>query len=279
MRLAYPLAAEAARQDPAEWSAYRPSRASAPARAPRAGSRGVLVAAAEPVLAEGIVRLIAEDASGVAVGGAGAAPPRVARATPFEDSQPDSAWRLAPLQTVASVGSAERALAIYRPPLAVLVLDPPLAGAPPEDACARLVAAQPATGVLVLLARPTPERVRHASLCGARGIFETAVAPTALVAALREIDAGGVVIQPSLVQYLLGEPDAPPEPPVGQRLNARALTALQLLARGYASKEIAPILATTPKAVNLTIERACRQLGAATRSEAVAIAISRGLIS
>ena len=278
MRPASTLAAEVEWRDPADWAAAGP--AGPPSLVPRTGQRCVLVAAAEPVLAQGIARLVAEDLSGAALDRADSTPPRSARAAPSDVGQPGAdGWRLTPLETVTTVGAAERALALYRPPLAVLVLDPPLAGTPTETACVRLVAAQPATAALVLLAHPTPERVRHVSRCGARGIFDTAVEPATLVAALREIDDGGVVVQPSLVQYLLGETESPPAPPSGQRLNARALTALQLLARGYASKEIAPILGTTPKAVNLTIERACRQLGATTRSEAVAIAIGRGLIS
>jgi len=252
----------------------------------------VLVAAAEPVLAEGIAALIAEDPSTAALGTAGRAPApppngngmATGNGTATGNGAPHESaalggWRLSALQTVTTIAAAEHALATYRPPLSVLVLDPPLAGVTTEEACARLVTAQPATAALVLLARPTPQRVRQICRSGARGVFETTVDPTTLVSALRQIDSGEVAIQPTLVQYLLGNIEPPPDLPSGDRLNARALTALQLLARGYTSKEIAPILGTTAKAVNLTIERACRQLHAATRSEAVAIAISRGLIS
>jgi DNA-binding NarL/FixJ family response regulator len=220
----------------------------------------VLVAAAEPLLAQGIAALIAEH--------------------PFGAAPVDAGQRLTALEAVSSLSAAERALGVYRPPLAVLVLDPPLSGGSTEDACARLIDAYPATASLVLLAGATPACVRRVCQSGARGVFETNIEPGTLVAALHQIDAGEVVVPPTLIQHLLGnagEPAAPPRSP--ERLNARALTALQLLARGYASKEIAPILGTTPKAVNLTIERACRQLGAATRSAAVVIAIQRGLIS
>ena len=217
---------------------------------PASGSRGVLVAAAEPAMADGITSLL----------------------TPHPQ-------RLNVVESVATIGAAERALSTYRPPLAVLVLDPPLADAAPADAIARLVAAQPATAALVLLARPTPDLVRRACRSGARGVYDTAITPAELLDALTQIAAGEVVVQPALVQHLLGTVDQTQDPPPAQRLSPRALTALQLLARGYASKEIAPILGTTPKAVNLTIERVCRQIGAATRAEAVAIAIGRGLIS
>ncbi|HET7768536.1 MAG TPA: response regulator transcription factor [Chloroflexota bacterium] len=254
---------------------------------PRTGQRGVLVAAAEPALAAGIAALFSED------------PGRDLPAADFQDHIAVPGWtapeardardpqvhtphgRLTVLETVSALGAAERALAAYRPPLSVLVLDPPLLGGSTEDACARLLAAQPGTAALVLLARATPEHVRRVCRSGARGVFETTVTPADLLAALRQVDAGEMVVQPGLVRYLLGPSGGASRalPPPAQRLNARALTALQLLARGYTSKEIAPILGTTPKAVNLTIERASLRLRAATRSEAVAIAISRGLIS
>lgn len=61
-------------------------------------------------------------------------------------------------------------------------------------------------------------------------------------------------------------------------LMVRDLTILQLVASGYTSTQIAQLLATTPKAVDLAIGRAVQHLGASHRTEAVAIAQRRGLI-
>lgn len=203
-----------------------------------------------------------------------------ARAAAGATATPDGPQPFVVLDAVGTVDAAERALAAYRPPLCVLVLDPPLRGGTVDEACTRLIAETPSTAALVLLVHPDATLVRRACQSGARAVFGTDIRADELSAVLRQIDEGGVVIQPPLVRYLVGghtgggesAPDAP-------SLNNRELTALQLLARGYTSKQIAPLLNSSAKAVDMTIERAGRRLGAATRSQAVAIALRHGLIT
>jgi DNA-binding NarL/FixJ family response regulator len=184
------------------------------------------------------------------------------------------------LHVTGDVDEAERALRTFRPPLAVLVLDPPLRGATVDEACARLINAQPNTATLALLTEPAPDLVRRVCRSGARGVFEIGISRAELHATLRQIDAGEVVVQPSLVRHLLEDRgEETPEEWRAITLNNRELTALQLLARGYTSKQIAPLLDTTAKAIDMTIERSRRRLGAITRAQAVAMAIRRGLIT
>ena len=243
------------------------------------GHRGVLVAAAEPIISTGIAALLAGD---------GAPPPRAAdsHASPSSESPPTESGATAGarrpfivLDAVGTVEAAERALATYRPPLAVLVLDPPLPGGTVDDACARLIADNPSTAALVLLVRPEATLVRRACRSGARAVFGTDIRAEELGTVLRQIDDGDVVIQPPLVRYLVGGETGGAPTTDTPTLNNRELTALQLLARGYTSKQIAPLLSSSAKAVDMTIERAGRRLGAATRSQAVAIALRHGLIT
>ncbi|HEV2125571.1 MAG TPA: hypothetical protein VGW38_22695 [Chloroflexota bacterium] len=99
-----------------------------------------------------------------------------------------------------------------------------------------------------------------------------------------------------IVPRLLAADDAHPQPylptsmrsheheaatgrdPAQPLLTARALLLLQLLARGYTSQQMAALLKTTPKLVDLLIERATHTLGTTDRAEAVAIAVRQGLI-
>ena len=247
------------------------------------GRRGVLVAAAEPIISTGIAALLAGD---------GSTPPDAADSPTRRDAE---ALRAAlglvsggmsggrpfiVLDAVGTVEAAERALATYRPPLSVLVLDPPLPGGTLDDACARLIRDNPSTAALVLLVRPEATLVRRACRSGARAVFGTDIRAEELSAVLRQIDEGDVVIQPPLVRFLVGgEPGSAHAAEETPTLNNRELTALQLLARGYTSKQIAPLLNSSAKAVDMTIERASRRLGAATRSQAVAIALRHGLIT
>jgi DNA-binding NarL/FixJ family response regulator len=164
----------------------------------------------------------------------------------------------------------------------VLVVDPPLPDASAGEALQRLAAEHPTTATLVLLQQPDPSTVRRACRLGARGVHDIAISDDTLRAALMRMDGGDVAMQPNLVRYLL-EPDLPDGDGEangsGASVPARELTVLQLLARGYTSKQIAPLLGTTSKAVDLLAERAARRLSAANRTEAVATALRRGLLT
>jgi DNA-binding NarL/FixJ family response regulator len=244
-----------------------------------------LVAAAEPIISSGIAALLAGEDS--------APPPPPTLPPTFSHVSHDSPTdhvtvgitaahgrAFIVLDAVATVDAAERALATYRPPLSVLVLDPPLPGGTVDDACARLISDNPSTAALVLLVRPEATLVRRACRSGARAVFGTDIRADELSAVLRQIDEGEVVIQPPLVRFLVGDQAGSAHAATETlTLNNRELTALQLLARGYTSKQIAPLLNSSAKAVDMTIERASRRLGAATRSQAVAIALRHGLIT
>jgi two-component system, NarL family, response regulator DevR len=228
---------------------------------------GVLVVATEPLMRAGISTLLADGGAGTTVlakDGQGAL---------------DSGPTLMVVDTVGSIEAAERAFGVYVPLLSILVLDPILPGTTLEDACTRLITSQPNTRAVVILGTPDSASVRRICGSGARAVFSADIAPRDLVTALGQVAAGEVVVQPSLVKYLIeGDGGAAGKPERNEVCNRRELTALQLLARGYSSKQIAPLLATSAKAVDMLVERATRRLGATARAQAVAIALRRGLI-
>lgn len=182
---------------------------------------------------------------------------------------------------VGTAAEAGRVLAAHRPALSVLVADPPLPDVSLTEALQRLTAEHLTTGTLVLLQQPDPRTVRRACRAGARGVHDMSISEEGLHAALTRINDGDVAIQPSLVRYLL-EQDTPEGDEGGRggaTISARELTVLQLMARGYSSKQMAPLLGSTAKAVDLIVERAARRLNAANRTEAVATAMRRGLLT
>jgi DNA-binding NarL/FixJ family response regulator len=61
-------------------------------------------------------------------------------------------------------------------------------------------------------------------------------------------------------------------------LTPRELEVLRLVAQGRANKEIAAALAITERTVKYHLSGAMARLGAANRTEAVALAAQRGLI-
>jgi DNA-binding NarL/FixJ family response regulator len=183
---------------------------------------------------------------------------------------------------VAAVGTARaaaHAFASNKPPAAVLVLDPALPDAPLEQACASLIARQPATATLVLLREPTRHAVRLACRAGACGVHHIGIGEEQLCAALVQIAAGEAAIHPTLARHLVGTDGPPPGAATAPPLTRGQLNVMRLLVRGYSTKEIAVELSTSVTAVHHTIERAGQRLGAAHRAQAVALALERGLIA
>ena len=62
-------------------------------------------------------------------------------------------------------------------------------------------------------------------------------------------------------------------------LTAKEKECLVWAARGKSSAEIAVIIALTPRGVNFRFTSAIKKLGAVNRTQAVALALERGLIS
>lgn len=220
---------------------------------------GVLVVAAEPALASCIIRAL-------------------------NVVSPEDGTDQSPKYGVVGIAqTAEMALsllAIYYPPLVVLALDQPLLDASFEEVCGRLITDQPDTATLVLLSDRSPALVQLVIGSGVRGIAMTDIEPDALRLALDEVSAGNYYVSPSLMDAVLTTNGHRQSEPTGQSvLTARELAAMQLLSRGYTSKQIARVMETTPKAIDLTIERATKRLGASHRAQAVAEAIRRNLIT
>jgi|DewCreStandDraft_5_1066085.scaffolds.fasta_scaffold00232_49 DNA-binding NarL/FixJ family response regulator len=125
-------------------------------------------------------------------------------------------------------------------------------------------------------------RVRQALEAGVRGLLPAECHADELVAALRAADAGLLALHPAAVSGLLA---APPEPapvaatePAGERLSARELEVLALLADGLPNKAIARRLHISEHTVKFHIGSIMAKLGASSRTEAVTRAARRGLL-
>lgn len=86
---------------------------------------------------------------------------------------------------------------------------------------------------------------------------------------IRRIHAGDTYLSPEIRQSLAEIPSVP---------SKRQLAALDLVSRGYSSADVARLLDISANAVDQHVTACCRKLGAANRTEAVAIAIEKHLI-
>lgn len=137
--------------------------------------------------------------------------------------------------------------------------------------------ALPGTPVLALSDSPSDPRTMRALQAGARGCLPKTATADELIDAVRQVAAGEMVLPPTattaLLQQLRGE-DAPVE-----TLTAREQQVLQAVAVGQTNKAIAIKLGISDHTVKFHLASAMSKLGAASRAEAVAIALRRGLIS
>jgi NarL family two-component system response regulator YdfI len=100
-----------------------------------------------------------------------------------------------------------------------------------------------------------------------------------LVAALRAAAAGLVVLHPSEVPAFPAiQPASQALAELPEPLTRREREVLQMLAAGLANKEIAARLNISDHTAKFHVAAILGKLGAATRAEAVALGIRRGLV-
>jgi DNA-binding NarL/FixJ family response regulator len=116
---------------------------------------------------------------------------------------------------------------------------------------------------------------------GARGYVTKAISPDDLAAAVRRVAEGDVVFSPRLAGFVLdafaGAPLASSDPELDS-LTPREREVLQLIARGYAYKEIAYRLTISAKTVETHVSAVLRKLQLSSRHELTRWAADRRLV-
>ncbi|MCU0495204.1 MAG: response regulator transcription factor [Chloroflexaceae bacterium] len=177
-------------------------------------------------------------------------------------------------QVVAEAGdgrSAVEAAARTRPDLLLLDLEMP--GLDGLGALQQLHAADPTLRVLVFTAFADDERVIRAVQSGVKGYVLKGAPRDELFHAIRVVSRGGSLLQPLIAARMLTRLRN------DEALTERELAVLRLLARGLANKQIASELSITERTVKFHISAILSKLAAANRTDAVRIAVQRGLIT
>ncbi|MBX5493209.1 MAG: response regulator transcription factor [Chloroflexi bacterium] len=138
---------------------------------------------------------------------------------------------------------------------------------------------QPTAKIVVLTAYDTDERILDAIQAGAQGYLLKGTPREELFRAVRVVHQGGSLLEPTVAAKLLGhlgqllrrddDPDA---------LTERELEVLQLMVRGLRNREIAEQLYITERTVKFHAGVIFQKLKVASRAEAIAVAIQRGLV-
>ncbi len=188
------------------------------------------------------------------------------------------------LQVVGAAGDGEEALRLVaelRPD--VLLLDLEMPGLDGVGVLRRLRAAGDETPAIVFTAFDTDERIVEAVRAGARGYLLKGAPRAELFAAIRVVQSGGSLLQPLIASKLLAQLQQPPAPDPNERLieplTPRELEVLRRLAAGQTNRQIADALVVTERTAKFHVSAILAKLGAANRTEAVAIANARGLLT
>lgn len=129
----------------------------------------------------------------------------------------------------------------------------------------------PETKVLILTSFGTSADVSRAIQAGASGALVKDTPNDELIDSIRRIESGERIFSPE-IERSLAESPLPPE------FTPRQLDVLNAVTRGLTNVEIGKLLGISADAVRQHIIRVCETLGAANRTEAVAIALRKQLV-
>ena len=138
-------------------------------------------------------------------------------------------------------------------------------------ATAELKEMLPTSRCLILTSFGTAEQLQAALNSGAAGILLKSASNSRLIAAIRTIATGKSVIADDVKQLLATET------PI-QELSPRQREILESITRGLSNVQIALQLDISPESVKTHMTKLFAKLGAANRSEAVAIALRKHLL-
>lgn len=183
-------------------------------------------------------------------------------------------------EVVGEAGSGAEAIqkvAQLQPDVVLLDLEmPEMDGV---EALKRMLEHNPNVRVIIFTAFDADERILAAVQAGAQGYILKGAPRDQVFDAVRVVHAGDSLLQPVIASKLLRHMSQNAEPrDESGSVTPRELEVLGLLAQGLQNKEIAGQLGITERTVKFHVGSILSRLNAGNRTEAVAIAVQRGLI-
>ncbi len=181
------------------------------------------------------------------------------------DKEPD-------LEVVAEAIDGVEAIALYeRLHPDVVVMDLRMPNADGVRAIRSIVAAHPEARILALTSYEGEADIYRAIGAGARGYLLKDTLGTSLIQAIHETAAGRRVIPPEVATRLA-------EFASTEALTPRELEVLELAAKGLRNRDIARAIGRTEATVKVHLKHVMEKLGVADRTQAVTLALRRGII-
>jgi DNA-binding NarL/FixJ family response regulator len=181
------------------------------------------------------------------------------------NSQPDMALAA----QSASGSDAIQQFRDHRPDVTLMDLRlPDLSGI---DAMIAIRAEFPEARVIMLTTFEGDVEIQRALEAGARGYLMKSMPPDELVQAIRHVHAGKKRVPPELATRLA-------EHMSDENLTAREVQVLARVAGGNRNRDIAELLFISEETVKVHVKHIMDKLGAKDRTEAIVIAVRRGII-
>ena len=182
---------------------------------------------------------------------------------------------LATEQDIEVVGEAEdgreavKQTVVARPDVVIMdIMMPAMDGI---AATAEIVKRAPGVKILILTTSSSSDDYSRALAAGAHGIVVKRAANMELLSAIRKVASEKRVISSEARRLMKEDPPTP-------KLTERQLGIIHSMMRGLTNREIAMQFNITPNCVKAHIKRVCNKIGAANRTEAVAIAMRKHLL-
>ena len=139
------------------------------------------------------------------------------------------------------------------------------------EATKELLRKVPSAKTILLTTYGTSDGIAHALRAGARGAVLKNADNSELAKAIRIVAQGGDYISPDIRQQLAADPPVPD-------LTPRQSEILESMVRGLTDRDIAQQLRLSPESVSEHVGAIRQKIGAANRTEAVAIAMRKYLL-
>jgi DNA-binding NarL/FixJ family response regulator len=181
------------------------------------------------------------------------------------NNQPD----LLIVAQAASGGAAVEMFRLHRPD--VILMDLRLPDMSGIDAMIAIRAESPSARVIMLTTFEGDAEIQRALKAGARGYLLKSAPPSELVEAIRKVHGEKKVIPSRVAAHLaerVGDED----------LTGREVEVLGHIAEGNRNRDIAEKLFISEETVKVHVKHIMDKLGASDRTQAVAIAVRRGII-
>lgn len=173
---------------------------------------------------------------------------------------------------VGAASNGEEAVAAalaLRPDLIILDLMMPAKDG--TQATREILAAFPSARIVILTTYATSFEILAALDAGAYGALSKDISNADLVQSLHDVLAGRHVLSPDIQNLIAANLES-------SALTARQVEILGMLARGLSNHDIATALRLSENGVKFHLRGLFAKLGAATRTEAVAVALRRHLL-